>query len=143
MNASIPLLSLGILCIAAVLCAGCTSPGISAPDKTIQAPNIVVTEEQNTATVHVNQSTIITVELAENPTTGYQWNMTVTSGLRILNDTYVPSDTTGKLVGSGGTRTWDIAAEATGNQAISAVYQRSWEPATGNETSFLLNVIVG
>jgi inhibitor of cysteine peptidase len=142
MNTSIPIISFGILCIAAILFAGCTSPGIPLSEKAIQEPNIVVTEQQNGATVYVNQSTIIMVELAENPTTGFMWNMTVTPGLHIMNDTFVPSDTSGKLVGSGGTHSWEISAVGTGNQAITAVYSRPWEPDTGNATAFLLNVVV-
>jgi inhibitor of cysteine peptidase len=108
----------------------------------VQVGHLVVNEQQNTATVQVNQSSLITVELAENPTTGYLWNLTTSTGLRVTNDTYVPSDTTGKLVGSGGTRIWDISADATGTQQIHAVYKRPWEPATGNETTFSMTIEV-
>jgi inhibitor of cysteine peptidase len=104
--------------------------------------HIVVTEEQNTATVSVNKSSVITVKLKENPTTGFQWNLTTSPGLHIINNTYVPSDTTGKLVGSGGTRIWDISAMDPGTQNITAVYMRSWEPVAGNETAFSMTVIV-
>lgn len=142
--------SLGILCLIAVAFAGCVGStpqdqGVQTPHPTpmgtaIQVGHIVVTEEQNNATISMNVSTI-TVKLQENPTTGYTWNLTTTPGLMIINDTYVPSDTTGKLVGSGGTHIWDISSVAKGEQKIQAVYKRSWEPLTGNETSFLLTVI--
>ena len=70
------------------------------------------------------------------------WNMTTTPGLQVRNDTYVPSDTSGSMVGSGGTHTWDISATAKGDQKITAVYRRSWETVTGNETSFSMTVVV-
>jgi inhibitor of cysteine peptidase len=102
----------------------------------------VVTEEQNTAMVYMNKSDVITVKLQENPTTGYQWNLTTTPGLKIIHDAYIPSDTTGKLVGSGGTHIWDISTETTGEQKIQAVYKRSWEQTTGYETTFSMTVMV-
>ena len=107
-------LTLCLVCLlaAAVTVAGCTGTG-NRPNQTTQptpvgtavpVSHLVVTEEQNKVTVYVNQSNIITVKLPENPTTGYQWNLTTTAGLSVMNDTYVASDTTGKIVGSGGIR---------------------------------------
>jgi inhibitor of cysteine peptidase len=139
----------GIICLIAVVFAGCLGNGPSNPalpptpsGTPVQVGHIVVTEEQNTATTSVNKSSVITVKLKENPTTGFRWNLTTTPGLHIINDTYVPSDTTGKLVGSGGTRIWDISAADPGTQKITAVYMRSWEPIASNETAFSMTVIV-
>jgi inhibitor of cysteine peptidase len=136
--------------LAAVMFAGCTSKE-NPPVQTLQPTpvgtavpvgHLVVTEEQNKATVFVNQSNVIAVNLPENPTTGYQWNLTTTAGLRVMNDTYMASDTTGKMIGSGGTHIWDISPIGRGEQEISAVYKRSWEPLTGNETTFSMTVYV-
>ena len=137
MNHTTLILSLGVVCLLAIAItfAGCTGTGNP-------AGNIVVTQEQNKATVSVNQGSVITVKLQENPTTGYQWNLTTTPGLRVISDNYVPSDTTGKLSGSGGTHVWEISATAKGEQKINAVYMRSWEPVTGNENTFSMTVIV-
>jgi len=130
----------------AVMFTGCTSkenpPGLPQPTPMGTPVQVGHPEEQNKAAVFVNQSTIITVKLQENPTTGYQWNLTTTAGLNIMKDTFVASDMTGKMVGSGGTRVWDISTIAKGEQKINAVYLRSWEPLKGNETSFSMTVIV-
>jgi inhibitor of cysteine peptidase len=152
MNHTTLILSLGIVCLLAIAVAfaGCTdtgNPGGQLPPRTpvgtpIPVGHLVVTEEQNKATVTVNPGNSITVTLQENPTTGYQWNLTATPGLLVTSDTYVPSDTTGKRVGSGGTRVWDLSAIAQGEQKIEAVYQRSWEPVTGNETRFSMTIVV-
>jgi inhibitor of cysteine peptidase len=152
MNHTTLILSLGIICLLAIAvtfagCTGTANPAGTTPPPTpsgtpVQAGHLVVTQEQNKDTVSVNQGSVISVRLQENPTTGYQWNLTTTPGLRVISDNFVPSDTTGKLVGSGGTRIWDISATAKGEQKINAVYMRSWEPVTGNETSFLLTVSV-
>jgi inhibitor of cysteine peptidase len=149
------IISLGIICIIAVACSGCVGspqetieklffpPTLPTPSGTaVPVNHIVVTEEQNGATVDVKTGTVITVRLPENPTTGYTWNLTTTPGLQIINDTYKPMYTTGKMVGSGGTHIWDISAVATGEQKIQGVYMRSWEPVIGNETDFSMTIVV-
>lgn len=147
MNRIVGMFSLGMCCLIAVAFSGCVGPGpgnqtLSPTQTAVPVGHLVVNESQNTATVSMNQSNIITVRLAENPTTGFQWNLTTTPGLRVVRDEYVPSDTSGKMVGSGGTRVWDISTEAIGEQQIHAVYKRSWEPATGNESAFSMTIVV-
>jgi inhibitor of cysteine peptidase len=140
--------SLGICCLCAVAFAGCVSGPVNpAPSPTpvgtaIPVGNLVVNETQNNATVYMNKGTIITVKLAENPTTGFQWNLTTTPGLRIVKDEYIPDDPSGNLVGSGGTHVWDISTEITGDQEIQAEYTRSWERISVNESLFSMTVVV-
>jgi inhibitor of cysteine peptidase len=152
MNQNRVFAGMGVICLITVVFAGCVGSGPLNPQVKTQSPtpsgtavpvgNLVVTEEQNTATVYMNMSSLITVRLPENPTTGYQWNLTTTDGLRIMDSRYIPSDTTGKLAGSGGTHIWDISPVASGEQKIQAVYGRSWEQPAGNETTFSMTVIV-
>ena len=112
-NQDIVLISSGVICLIVVAICGCVGSGPVNPQIGTLPPspsgtpvptgNLVVTEEQNTATVYMNMSTVITVRLPENPTTGYQWNLTTTPGLGITDSRYVPSDSTVNMVGSGGT----------------------------------------
>ena len=46
------------------------------------------------------------------------------------------------MVGVGGVRTWVIIAKDHGTQNFSASYRRSWEPVTGNETAYTVNIKV-
>ena len=151
MNQTMFVTSIGIICLIAVAVAGCVgnNPGnkpVSAAPSPSETPvpggHLVVNESQNNATVFVKTGDVITVKLAENPTTGFQWNLTTTPGLAVTTTSFVPSDPTGKRVGSGGTRTWDIATAAKGKQQVTAAYRRTWEPVTGNETAFILTVVV-
>ena len=152
MNQTAFVISIGIVCLIAAGCAGCigTGPGTTAgvsPSPTptapaVQAGNLVVNEVQNHATVKVHKGNSITVRLPENPTTGFTWNLSASPGLLVVSDSYIPSDTTGKLIGSGGTHVWDISAQSAGIRTIQATYMRPWEQATGNETAFLLTVVV-
>ena len=149
MNRTIIIASLGIICFIAVAFSGCVGSGPGnqtvspTPTETpVQVGHLIVNESQNTATVYMNRSSLITVRLAENPSTGFQWNLTTTPGLSIIKDEYVPTDTSGKLVGSGGTHIWDISTVTIGEQKIQAIYKRSWEPTTGNESTFSMAVVV-
>jgi inhibitor of cysteine peptidase len=101
---------------------------------------MVVAEEQNKATITMGLNNTFILKLDENPTTGFQWNLTTSPGLVVTADTYQPSSP--QLMGSGGVRSWDLKAVQAGNQEIKAVYKRSWEPVTGNETTFILTVTV-
>jgi inhibitor of cysteine peptidase len=152
MKKHIPIAGLSMFCLIIVVVAGCTGPGQMKPENqtTLPAPAVTAVEaghyvfsgEQNNTTVSMKKGSTITLRLDENPTTGYQWNLTVTPGLKVIGDTYVPSDTTGKLVGSGGIHIWEITADDPGQQQIQAAYKRSWEPVTGNETSFRMWIVV-
>jgi inhibitor of cysteine peptidase len=82
------------------------------------------------------------VRLAENPTTGYAWNATVTAGLAIVNDTYVQDPLSQGMVGAGGTHSWTLTGTVAGEQKFSAVYMRSWENVTGSEDTFVLHIVV-
>ena len=82
---------------------------------------------------------LIIIILEENPTTGYQWNISVTDGLEVLGDTYEPS---GKLVGAGGSHVWVLYTIDTGTYIFNAVYKRPWEEMTGDDETFVLTFIV-
>ncbi len=152
MNTS--LICFGLLCALAVILAGCTGIGDGNQGTPTQTPtytpsgtpvpvgHYVFTEEQNGATVEMNKSSTITLKLPENPTTGYSWQLNVTPGLTITNDTYVPAQTSGNIVGAGGTHVWELIASSTGSQSIQGIYKRPWEPVMGNETTFTMTIIV-
>jgi inhibitor of cysteine peptidase len=150
-----------VICLAAMLVAGCTQaptqpatptatptatatpvattavPGTTAPTA---ATPMVYNESADGSTITVPVDGKFVVVLAENPTTGYSWNVTVTAGLEITNDTYIAPET--GLVGAGGSHQWDVKAIASGQQEFSGVYMQPWMNATGNETTFSLMVTV-
>ena len=141
-----------LACIATVILAGCTSPAAKPAATPTPAQAVARTTPpverdsfgmaDNGGTYPVSLGALIQLSLPENPTTGYQWNISVTGGLSPVNETYIPDDTTGKLVGSGGTHVWFLKTTQQGNQAITGIYRRSWEPVTGNETGYHLILVV-
>jgi inhibitor of cysteine peptidase len=151
MNYSVILVGITIICLITIASSGClgTTPGTPQQVQTtpptpsgtpVQVGHLVVTEAQNNATVNLGLNNTLTLKLNENPTTGYQWNLTTSPGLVVTADNYLP--TAPQLTGSGGTHIWDMKAVQTGTQTIKAIYMRSWEPVTGNETTFSMTVIV-
>ncbi len=151
-----------ILCLACILVCGCTQAPVqpttptatptatSTPVATTAVPETTATpstpakavynESADGTTITVPLNGTFAVVLAENPTTGYSWNMTVTSGLEIMNDTYLAPDT--GLVGAGGSHMWDLKAIASGQQEFSGVYKQPWMNTTANDTTYSLMVNV-
>jgi predicted secreted protein/putative hemolysin len=103
---------------------------------------VTFTEADNGKTYDIAQGTKFAVQLEENPTTGFQWNVTLTKGLELLSDEFQTRPHAEGMVGVGGTRTWIILAKDTGVQKFSAIYRRSWEPVTGNETAYSVTINV-
>ncbi|PKL62769.1 MAG: hypothetical protein CVV31_04225 [Methanomicrobiales archaeon HGW-Methanomicrobiales-2] len=96
--------------------------------------------EQNGENVTVPAASEVDVSLAENPSTGYSWNATVSPGLTIAADRYEQNATPEGVVGVGGIRTWTLVPESPGVFAFSAVYRRPWENVTGTEDRFDLTI---
>ncbi|HMA05785.1 MAG TPA: protease inhibitor I42 family protein, partial [Methanomicrobiales archaeon] len=147
-------ISLALVCMAAaVLFAGCTTPGGNIPATPVPTTPVPATTQRPAGTGSFDQSNDggtypisrgaeIELRLPENPTTGFSWNLSLSTGLSLINDSYIPSDTTGKLVGSGGTHVWFLSANLPGGQTVSGTYRRPWEPAGPGVTFFTLNLIV-
>jgi predicted secreted protein/putative hemolysin len=121
---------------------GCKA-GVAAGATTAEGKKMVtLTDAENGKTQDIAQGTRFAVQLKENPTTGFEWNATVSSGLEIQSSDYQQDKAPERMVGVGGTRTWVIVAKDPGTQKFSATYRRSWEPVAGNETAFSANVNV-
>lgn len=80
------------------------------------------------------------IYLMENPTTGYSWNVTVTDGLKITEDSYSPTSEVG--IGGGGDHHWVIEATVPGNQTFSAIYHRPWEAPSPDDATYIERFIV-
>ncbi len=132
------------LVFAAVLVAGCTTGGERNPsttEPTIAGP-LDLNESANGTTHALPLNSKINLSLQENPTTGYSWNLTTTSGLSILSDEFVSDDPAGTRVGAGGRHHWQLVANATGIQEIHGIYARPWENQTADAGYFSVEISV-
>lgn len=100
------------------------------------------TEADNGKTVSLEKGDVFTLELPENPSTGYSWELGINMGLDFLEDGYIQDDAPQEMVGVGGTHFWIIKADSSGSQEINAVYKQFWEEETGNEERFELTIEV-
>lgn len=136
-----------IVCLAAAVFAGCLGDRDGAPPTPGPTPPVpgevyLFDQTNNGETYNVPVDAEIRLRLPENPTTGFTWQLSVTSGLVIENDTYQPDAQDSRLVGAGGTHQWILRAVQPGMQTISGIYARPWESAAGNQTSYTLNLLV-
>lgn len=121
---------------------GCNAGVTAATTPAEEKKMVTFTEADNGKTETITKGTRFAVVLKENPTTGYMWNATVSSGLEIQSSEYQQDKAAEGMVGVGGSRTFVILTKDIGDQTFSAVYGRSWETATGDETKFDLKITV-
>ncbi|MEI7857482.1 MAG: protease inhibitor I42 family protein [Methanomicrobiales archaeon] len=152
------IIGLSIMLALVLLISGCTQPAATSPTPThltaatptpvemttITGGKKMVTfsEDDNGSTRKIAQGTRFAVQLKENPTTGYQWNTTLSPGLELQSSDFQINDSSPGMVGVGGVRTWILLAKDLGNQSFSASIRRSWEPVTGNETAYNVKITV-
>jgi inhibitor of cysteine peptidase len=122
------------------------TPSANAATDTNEATNLhlgdhIYTMTANGTCVDLKKDTMFMIALPENGgSTGYLWDITSTQGLDVLESWFVPGSK--GLIGEPGTREWVIRAAWPGEQKFKATLQRSFEAATGNESTFVLTVDV-
>jgi inhibitor of cysteine peptidase len=120
------------------------APGTTVQQMTAPTPEekqmVTFTESDNGATKEIATRSSFAIQLSENPTTGYSWNASASPGLGILSSDYQENSHPEGMVGVGGTRTWVLSTDTAGTYTFTAVYKRSWEATTGNETGYNLTL---
>lgn len=121
-----------------------TLPAAVSAKPDIESQNKMITESGNGNTIYIKEGHAFFLKLKENPSTGYSWQLKLSNGLNQLSDKYHPfeSSENNLVIGTGGFRLWRIEGVAKGNQQVTAIYKRSWEPETCQEQTFKLNIIV-
>jgi inhibitor of cysteine peptidase len=104
---------------------------------------VTYTEADNGTTVSVLQGSMFAISLAENPTTGYSWNATISPGLELVDDQYLENAHAPGMVGVGGTHWWILRAVTAGAQEFSATYIRPWEGVLPGDQTYSLDIDVG
>lgn len=102
----------------------------------------VVTEDDSGKTISLKKGENFTLNLTEDPTEGYAWELNLSDGLSILDEEYVEHPNPYHLEGVPGTHSWLIEAMAPGSQEVTGIYKRFLKNTTGIEENFTLNVDV-
>ena len=106
---------------------------------------VQLTAEDNGTTVTIAVSGRLTVNLASNPTTGFQWALVELDTAVVENTAqrYVPTLTLPGMVGSGGTEVWEFTGVAEGTTTLRLEYRRPWETEEDPAYTFEVTVTVG
>jgi len=84
-------------------------------------------EKDNGASVQVRREAKITIELSENPTTGYRWTISSIDEAFLVpeGDAFAPPDQ--KTPGAGGLRRFFFHAKSAGSTALTLINKRAWQ----------------
>ncbi len=102
---------------------------------------IVITQGYNGATISANSGDTLTIQLPENPTTGYRWTMVAanTDVLLLTGGDFQLGAQAG--VGGGGLRVFRFFAKSRGSTQVQGSLMRSWESGSPRDTiSIWVNV---
>ena len=107
-------------------------------DSSANSGAIVVSQAQNGGTIAPAAGETFTVQLAGNPTTGYEWTVAQIDAayLRLIDSSYAADSS---AVGSGGVYTFQFETLQPGATTLGLVYRRSWE-TTPADQAFTLTV---
>ena len=83
---------------------------------------LTATDDGSSVDVAVGEA--IRLDLPENPTTGYQWDLEENASLSLVSTSYVPR--VEPAVGGGGTRQFIVSPTTQGESTLSAVHRRAW-----------------
>jgi predicted secreted protein len=105
---------------------------------------VIINETYNNSTICTFADGAFTLQLNENSRTGYQWQLTASDGLQVIDEGVSWYDEKGlptRMPGIKGIHEWKIFVNESGVQKIFAILQRP-ERVTSNEQVFCLNVMV-
>ena len=105
-----------------------------------QPQEYVFSEKDNKKTYSIERNGTFDIYLEECGTCGYQWNLTASPGLRVLNEGLILPDA--NTDGGSGTHTWHFIADTVGQQSIQAIYKHPWEPPAEQDQTFRMTIIV-
>jgi inhibitor of cysteine peptidase len=102
---------------------------------------LLITDAFADRTVEIQTEQTVELRLAENPTTGYRWQLDLgpDPNCKLLSDQYTAA---GAAPGGGGEHTWIIQATAPGVCALRLRYQRTWERAAPAAKTFAVSLHV-
>jgi len=102
---------------------------------------IVVRDSENGRAVSASIDDVVRIELSENPTTGFRWQLSsIDAGvLSLQSDVFTPAS--GAAVGGGGFHVFRFVAGGRGSCHVQFELRRSWESGLASST-FAIRVSV-
>jgi inhibitor of cysteine peptidase len=100
----------------------------------------VFQEKDNGQLAQVPRGSTITVELPENPTTGYKWTRPVFDEVFLVleRDQFLPAEQA--AIGAGGIRQFVFRAKSAGHTVVRLLNKRPWQSDEQAATTFTLPI---
>jgi len=97
-------------------------------------------EKDNGALVQIPRGAKITIELKENPTTGYRWTISSIDKVFLVpeGDEFLPSKQ--KSLGAGGLRRFSFRAKDAGSTVLTLINKRAWQSDDQATGTFKLTI---
>jgi inhibitor of cysteine peptidase len=104
--------------------------------------DFVFSEKDNGRLVQVPRGSKVTIQLEENPTTGYQWIVNGIDEIFLVpeGDAFLTGDQMG--LGAGGVRRFFFRAKGTGCTSLSLINRRGWESDNEGIAVFKLALLI-
>jgi predicted secreted protein len=106
----------------------------------VPKPGHVYNESDNGKTYSLSQYDVVQVNLPENGSTGFSWNISTTPGIEVIDHSFKSSNP--GLPGAGGTATWLLKLAGTGSQEFSGIYKQGWMPPSANDHTYSISFVV-
>jgi predicted secreted protein len=106
----------------------------------VPKPGHVYNESDDGKTYSLSQYDVVQVDLPENTSTGFSWNITTTPGIEVIDHSF-KSLNPGRP-GAGGTATWLLKLAGSGSQEFSGIYKQGWMPPSANDRTYNISFIV-
>ena len=102
----------------------------------------IFNEKNKGASVDVQRGAKITIELQENPTTGYRWTISSVDEafLQSEGDEFLPPNQT--TPGAGGLRRFLFRAKGAGSTAVTLISKRAWQRDDQAVSAFNLRICI-
>lgn len=99
---------------------------------------MMLNHQDNGRAVEMNLGDVVTVRLAENPTTGYRWTVETSSGLEPVGDRFEA----GGAIGGAGVRELQFRPAQAGTHELCLKNWREWEGDDSVVERFAARIIV-
>jgi inhibitor of cysteine peptidase len=117
-----------VVCVGiAFVSSGCVNSAKESAGE-LDVSEIVIVQSDQGKTFEVRQGDLISFRLAENPTTGYQWEVDAADDRVIALQDSDYSMAPGAGIGGGGTRTFTFKAQSSDTVQVRLKLRREWEP---------------
>src|SRR5262245_44844318 len=100
----------------------------------------VLTQTQGGQHVNAALGDVIVIRLAEQPTTGYRWQVENAAGLVPIGDDFTVSSS---APGAGGERTFRFEVQQSGTAPVALALRRPWAAGSAPAARFEITVEVG